>query len=174
MRAWLQGAGKVRHPTRPGHRTSSPFSQRVSDACPDEAVKGAGLSDVVHSADEAPADAVGGRSMRPDRDRNRDRTSLVLREISHKSNGSSPVPLITILLATPPGMTAVCAQRTARIDVKWSLLGRDGARRNCGLAETSFESAGRPVAKTEGVRQARQRDSGCDPGRGGVAQLAGP
>jgi hypothetical protein len=26
----------------------------------------------VHSADEAPADAVGGRSMRPDRDRNRD------------------------------------------------------------------------------------------------------
>ena len=29
------------------------------------------LSDVVHSADEAPADAVGGRSTRPDRDHNR-------------------------------------------------------------------------------------------------------
>jgi len=46
--------------------------------------QGAGLSDVVHSADEAPTDAVGGRSMRPDRDCNRDQTSLVLREISRK------------------------------------------------------------------------------------------
>jgi hypothetical protein len=45
---------------------------------------GGSLSDVVHSADEAPADAVGGRSMRPDRDPNRDQTSLVLREISRK------------------------------------------------------------------------------------------
>jgi hypothetical protein len=45
---------------------------------------GAGPSDVVHSADEAPAEAVGGRSTRPDRDRNRDQTSLVLCEISRK------------------------------------------------------------------------------------------
>ena len=45
---------------------------------------GAGLSDVVHSADEAPAEAVGGRSRRPDRDRNRDQFSLILGETSRK------------------------------------------------------------------------------------------
>jgi hypothetical protein len=33
-------------------------------------------------------------------------------------------------------MAGICAHRTAGVDVKWSLLGRDGARRNCGLAET--------------------------------------
>ena len=46
---------------------------------------GGSLSDVVHSADEAPANAVGGRSMRPDRDRNRDEFLRLMRNLAQPS-----------------------------------------------------------------------------------------
>ena len=75
----------------PRDKTSSPSSHRASGACPDEVVTAEASQTSCIPQTRLPQTQSAG-TMRPDRDRNRDLTSLALREISRKTTARARFP----------------------------------------------------------------------------------